>query len=61
MKLVPLIGSPPMPTQVDLAEAGARELVDDLVGERARAAHDADVARRADAAGNDADLATARA
>src|SRR5690242_18843637 len=35
-----------------LPHAGTGELIDDLVGERARAAHDADVARRADAPGN---------
>ena len=35
MKFVPLIGSPPMPTQVALPHAGARQLVDDLVRERA--------------------------
>ena len=58
MKFVPLIGSPPMPTQVRLAEAGASQLVDDFVGERSGAAHHADAARRADAAGNDPDLAT---
>ncbi len=61
MKFVPLIGSPPMPTHVDLTEAGARQLIDDLVRERPRAAHDADAARRADAPGNDSDLGLSRA
>src|ERR1019366_7580613 len=43
-----------------LPDAGARELVDDLIGERARTAHDADVALRADPTGDDSDLALAR-
>src|SRR6266850_515267 len=37
-----------------------RELVDDLVGQRAAARNDADLPRRADVAGDDADLALAR-
>src|SRR5690606_7245253 len=43
-----------------LAEAGARELVDDLVRERSRAGHDADRAARHDLAGDDPDLRAAR-
>ena len=44
-KLVPLTGSPPMPTQVDWPMPALRELVDDLVGERAAPRDDADRAR----------------
>src|SRR5258708_732535 len=43
-----------------LPHAGARQLVDDLVRQRPGAAHDTNVAWRADTAGNDADLALAR-
>ncbi len=42
-----------------LADPQVRELPDALVGERARAAHDADLARLVDIAGHDADLALA--
>ena len=41
-KLVPLIGSPPMPTQVDCPMPELRELMHGLVGQRAAARHDAD-------------------
>ena len=34
MKFVPLIGSPPMPTQRRLADAGTSKLIYDFVGER---------------------------
>jgi hypothetical protein len=40
-----------------LADAEGRELTDGLVGERARARHDADAAGLVDVAGHDADLA----
>ena len=59
MNDVPTIGSPPRPTQVDLAEAEVRELPDGFVGERAAAAHDADRALLVDVARHDADLALA--
>ena len=59
MKFVPMIGSPPMPTQVDLAEPEVAQLPDGFVGERAAAADDADLARLVDVAGHDADLALA--
>ena len=55
--LVPMIGSPPMPMQVRLADAERGELRDRLVGQRAAAAHDADRAAHVDVAGHDADLA----
>ena len=48
-----------MPTQVDLAEAAAGELPDGLVGERAGAGDDADVALLVNVAGRDADAAAA--
>ena len=41
MKLVPGTGSPPMPTQVVWPDALLGQLVQGLVGERARAGHDA--------------------
>ena len=59
MKSVPLTGSPPMPTQVDWPMPEAGELTDRLVGERARAGDDADVAGLVDVPGHDADLALA--
>ena len=60
MKFVPLIGSPPMPTQVVWPKPDARELIDDLVGQRPRATHESDRSRRADPPRDDADLAHAR-
>ena len=57
---VPLIGSPPMPTQVRLAEAGGGGLGDGLVGKGARARHNPDRAALVDVAGHDADLAGVR-
>ena len=60
MKLVPMIGSPPMPDAGALADAVAGQLVHDLVGERPAARDQADPTRRADVAGNDADLAARR-
>ena len=49
-----------MPTQVRLAEPGVGGLAHRLVGQRARARHDADAARLVDVARHDADLALAR-
>ena len=46
MKLVPGTGSPPMPTHVVTPMPFCLQLVERLVGERARAAHDADRAAR---------------
>ena len=59
MKLVPMIGSPPMPTAVDWPEARLGERVDDLIGQRAGAGDEPDPARLVDEAGHDADLALA--
>jgi hypothetical protein len=50
-------GSPPMPTQVDWPRPSVGQLVDRLVGQRAGARDDADLARLVDVAGHDADLA----
>ena len=61
MNSVPLTGSPPMPTAVDLAEALVGGLEHRFVGQRARAADDADAALLEDVAGHDADLALVRA
>ena len=44
MKFVPMIGSPPMPMRRRLADAARRQLLHGLVGQRARAGDDADVA-----------------
>ena len=60
MKSMPLTGSPPMPIAVDWPRPSAVSWSDRLVGERARARDDADVARLVDVAGHDADLALAR-
>ena len=57
---VPFTGSPPMPTQDDLAEAHRGRLRHRLIGERARARDDADRAAAMDVARHDADLALAR-
>ena len=46
-----MIGSPPMPTQVDWPKPGPREAVDDLVGQRPRARDHPDVARLKTCAG----------
>ena len=46
MKFVPLTGSPPMPTQVDLAEARLGRLRHGFVGQRAGARDDADACPR---------------
>ena len=43
VKLVPMIGSPPMPMQVDLADAKLRQLADRFIGQRAGTGNDADV------------------
>ena len=59
MNDVPMIGSPPMPTAVRLAEAGLRQRPDDFVGERAGARDEADPAALVDVAGHDADLGLA--
>ncbi len=59
MNEVPTIGSPPRPTQVDLAEAEAGQLPHRFVGQRAAAAHHADRARLVNVARHDADLAFA--
>ena len=61
MNLVPLTGSPPIPTQVDWPRPAARGLRHRLVGQRAGARDDADLARPVDVARHDADLALARA
>src|SRR5439155_9541953 len=53
-------GIPANPDAGGLAVAAGRELVDDLVGERAAPRHDADPAGRANVPGNDPDLALAR-
>ena len=42
MKSEPTIGSPPMPTMVELPTPGLLQLVADLVGERPRPRDDAD-------------------
>jgi hypothetical protein len=57
--LVPLTGSPPMPTQVDWPRSLAGELEDSLVGEGAGAGNDADVALLVNVTGGDADAAAA--
>ena len=59
MNVVPTIGSPPRPTQVDWPSPRFVSLPDGFVGQRAAAAHDADLARLVDVAGHDADLAFA--
>ena len=61
MKLVPGTGSPPMPTHV-VTPMPFCQLVQRLVRQRARAAHDADrPPGQRDLAGNEADVALARA
>ena len=54
-KVVPMIGSPPMPDAGGLAEAGAGQQVDDLVGQRARPRDHADAAFLEHVARHDAD------
>ena len=61
MKLVPLMGSPPMPMQVVWPMPRAGELAHGLVGEGAGAADHAHVALLVDVAGHDADLGLAGA
>ena len=61
MKLVPMIGSPPMPMQVDWPSLAPRELADSFVGQGSAAGHDADVAFKMDMSRHDSDLALARA
>jgi hypothetical protein len=56
MKLVPLTGSPPMPMQVVWPRPVA-VAAHGLVGQRAGARDDADLAALVDVAGHDADLA----
>ncbi len=51
MNFVPMIGSPPMPMAVLSADAARGQGIDDLVGERAGAADEADVAGRVDVSG----------
>ncbi len=59
MNSVPLTGSPPMPTAVVWPRPSRGGLEHRLVGQRARARHDADRARLVDVARHDADLALA--
>ena len=59
-KLVPLIGSPPMPMQVDCPWPSCVSWMHGLVGQRAAARHHADAARLVDVPRHDADLALAR-
>ena len=59
MKLLPLIGSPPMPTHVDWPMPASVMRLDDLVGQGPRAAHEARRARPVDRARDDAHLGLA--
>ena len=59
-KVVPMIGSPPMPDAGGLAEARARQTVDDLVRQRARARDQPDAAFLEDMSRHDADEPLAR-
>ena len=56
MKDEPTIGSPPMPDDRRVAEPHLRQLVADLVRQRARARDEADVARGEDLRGDDPDV-----
>ena len=60
MNSVPLTGSPPMPTAVVWPRPALRGLEHRLVGQRARARHNADRALLEDVARHDADLAFVR-
>ena len=59
--VVPMTGSPPIPTHVDWPMPGVGHRLDGLVGERARARHDPDPALAVDRARDDPDLGPARA
>ena len=59
MKLVPMIGSPPMPMQVDWPMPRCGQLADGFVGQGAGARDDADGAGLVNVARHDADLALA--
>jgi hypothetical protein len=59
-KLVPMIGSPPMPMQVDWPMPSRGQLAHRFVGQRAGARDHADVALQDECARHDADLALAR-
>ena len=58
-KVVPMIGSPPIPTQVDWPMPGVGHRLDGLVGQGPRARHDPDPALAVDRARDDPDLGPA--